>query len=138
MAIRALLAVIFALGCALAIYFLAQPAFAHMKDRPDLDGWFMQLKSRSHGLCCDYSEATAIADVDWRTTDTDKCIKFEDGDKGQYCVRLDDKWFLVPDAALVDDPNKFGQSMVWPVWYGDAEDPHRRLFIRCFMPGAGI
>ena len=77
-----------------------------------LKEWFDHLASRN-GLCC------AFAD-DWDTQD------------GHYRVRIQGEWIVVPDAAVVTEPNRFGPAVVWP--YIDRFGTTR---IRCFMPGAG-
>ena len=55
-----------------------------------------------------------------------------DTQDGHYRVHLYGEWILVPDDAVVTEPNKFGPSVVWP--YVDAEGAMR---IRCFLPGSG-
>ena len=47
-------------------------------------------------------------------------------------MRLNGQWIVVPDAALVTEPNKFGPAVVWP--YQDATGATQ---IRCFIPGSG-
>lgn len=84
-----------------------------------LHAWFDQLAS-SKGLCCSFADGVTIQDVDWDTRD------------GRYRVRLHGEWILVPDSALVTEPNRFGPAVVWP--YMDADGVTQ---IRCFMPGAG-
>jgi hypothetical protein len=81
--------------------------------------WFDQLASE-RGLCCSFADGRAIADVDWDTQD------------GRYRVRLNGEWLVVPDAAVVKEPNKYGRAVVWP--YMDANGATQ---IRCFLPGAG-
>jgi len=94
----------------------------------DLDGryansplkqWFDQLAS-GKGLCCSFADGFSVQDVDWDTQD------------GRYRVRLQGEWVVVPDAAVVSEPNRFGPAVVWP--YLDAMGATQ---IRCFMPGAG-
>jgi len=85
-----------------------------------LKAWFDQLAS-SKGLCCSFADGVSVQDVDWDTT-TD----------GRYRVRLDGKWVVVPDAAVVTEPNRFGPAVVWPY-----QDINGATQIRCFMPGAG-
>ena len=94
----------------------------------DLDGryansplkqWFDQLASEN-GLCCSFVDGFSVNDVDWDTKD------------GRYRVRLQGEWVVVPDEALVTEPNRFGPAVVWP--YLDASGATQ---IRCFMPGAG-
>lgn len=102
---------------AVLIVFLSTFAIAHDHSRPDLDSWFKGLQSQGKMPCCDGSDATSLQDPDW---------KFEDG---HYVVRLEGKWVVVPDAALVTVPNKFGPALVWP-YYKDGMP-----IVRCFMPG---
>ena len=95
----------------------------------DLDGryansplkqWFDQLAS-GKGMCCSFADGVSVQDVDWDTQD------------GRYRVRLQGEWVIVPDAAVVTEPNRFGPAVVWP--YLDATGATQ---IRCFMPGAGV
>lgn len=80
---------------------------------------FDQLKS-GKGLCCSFADGVTIKDVDWDVLG------------GHYRVRLDGKWLVVPDAAVVTEPNRYGRAVVWP--YQDASGATQ---IRCFMPGSG-
>lgn len=84
-----------------------------------LHAWFDQLAS-GKGLCCSFADGFSIRDVDWDTQD------------GRYRVRLQGEWIVVPDAAVVTEPNRFGPAVVWP--YMDAKGETQ---IRCFLPGAG-
>ena len=61
-----------------------------------------------------------MQDVDWDTQD------------GHYRVRIYGQWLVVPDDAVVTEPNRFGPAVVWP--YNDRSGNTQ---IRCFMPGAG-
>ena len=84
-----------------------------------LKAWFDQLAS-GKGPCCSFADGVSIADVDWDTRD------------GHYRVRLDGRWQVVPDDAVVTEPNKFGPAVVWPY-----QEVGGGTQIRCFMPGAG-
>ncbi len=84
-----------------------------------LKRWFDQLAS-GKGLCCSFADGVSVEDVDWDTRD------------GHYRVRLHGQWIVVPEAALVTEPNRFGPAVVWP--YQDTEGTTQ---IRCFIPGAG-
>ena len=93
----------------------------------DLDGryansslkpWFDSLAS-GRGLCCSFADGVRIEDVDWDTQD------------GHYRVRLHGKWVVVPEMALVTEPNKFGPAVVWPFL-----EVSGNVQIRCFMAGA--
>ena len=110
--------VVIALGsCAIMIW----PAFprdhggGHATD--PLHAWFDQLAS-GKGLCCSFADGVSVQDVDWDTRE------------GRYRVRLHGEWILVPDNALVTEPNRAGVAIVWP--YLDSDGMTQ---IRCFLPG---
>jgi hypothetical protein len=46
-------------------------------------------------------------------------------------VRIDGEWVVVPDNAVITEPNRVGRTMVWPI-----RDGVGGLYIRCFMPGS--
>jgi hypothetical protein len=50
-----------------------------------------------------------VQDVDWDTQDA------------HYRVRIYGQWFVVPDDAVVTEPNRFGPAVVWP--YNQLEPP---------------
>jgi hypothetical protein len=83
-----------------------------------LKQWFDGLAS-GKGLCCSFADGASVRDVDW------------DSQNGHYRVRLHGEWLVVPDAAVVTEPNRFGPAVVWPY------DEGGRTQIRCFIPGAG-
>ena len=126
--LRLALAIVAAFVIALVVISLAVllAPRAHARDDgryagmdPVLHAWFDRLAS-GKGLCCSFADGFAIEDVDWDTQD------------GKYRVRLDGEWTVVPDSAVVTEPNKYGRAVVWP--YMDADGATR---IRCFLPGAG-
>ena len=84
-----------------------------------LKPWFDRLASEK-GLCCSFADGVSVQDVDWDTQD------------GHYRVRIYGQWLVVPDDAVVTEPNRFGPAVVWP--YNDRSGNTQ---IRCFMPGAG-
>ena len=84
-----------------------------------LKPWLDRLAS-GKGLCCSFADGFSVQDVDWDTQD------------GQYRVRIYGQWFVVPDDAVVAEPNRFGPAVVWPY-----NDRYGNTQIRCFMPGAG-
>jgi hypothetical protein len=111
---------------AIALISTALPAGARDDGRYEgspLKSWFDSLAS-GKGLCCSFADGQTIEDVDWDTQ--------RDGDRVVYRVRIDGQWIVVPDAALVTQPNKFGSAVVWPYKDGDGVTQ-----IRCFLPGAG-
>ena len=84
-----------------------------------LKPWFDRLAS-GKGLCCSFADGFSVQDVDWDTKD------------GHYRVRIYGQWFVVPEDAVVAEPNRFGPAVVWPY-----NDRYGNTQIRCFMPGAG-
>jgi hypothetical protein len=101
---------------------IAFPAMAKDDGRfanSPLKSWFDKLAS-GKGLCCSFADGVRVEDPDWDTGD------------GHYRVRLNGSWIVVPDSAVVTEPNKFGAAVVWP--YQDASGTTQ---IRCFIPGAG-
>jgi hypothetical protein len=84
-----------------------------------LHAWFDQLAS-GKGLCCSFADGFSIQDVDWDTRE------------GRYRVRLHGEWIVVPENAVVSEPNKYGPAVVWPYM-----DINGATQIRCFLPGAG-
>jgi len=48
---------------------------------------------------------------------------------GSYRVRIDGEWVMVPDGAVVTQPDKTGRAVVWKYYI----DSHPRA--RCFMRG---
>lgn len=87
-----------------------------------LKSWFDTLKS-GKGLCCSDADGTALADVDWESS------------QGRYRVRVEGEWWEVPDEAVITEPNRAGRTMVWPVFYRSLGQKVR-VDIRCFMPGS--
>ncbi len=115
-------------GTAASVVALCMLVFvpSHVSARDDgryanspLKAWFDQLAS-GKGLCCSFADGVSVEDVDWDTQD------------GRYRVRIQGQWVLVPEAAVVVEPNRFGPAVVWP--YQDAAGSTQ---IRCFLPGAG-
>jgi len=100
------------------------PNHSHARDdgrffNSPLKEWLDRLASRN-GLCCAFADGVSVQDVDWDTQD------------GHYRVRIQGEWIVVPDAAVVTEPNRFGPAVVWPY-----NDRYGNTQIRCFMPGAG-
>jgi hypothetical protein len=116
------------------IAFFLTPAVSYARDDgrfadSPLKPWFDKLAS-GKGLCCSFAEGLAIKDVDW---DTATVADASGVPHVAYRVRVYGQWIIVPDAAVVTEPNRFGPAVVWP--YQDAIGATQ---IRCFMPGAGM
>ena len=82
-----------------------------------LKPWFDGLRS-GKGPCCSDADGSVVLDADWESVN------------GHYRVRVEGKWWDVPDEAVVTEPNRFGRTMVWPVRLDGIVS-----WIRCFMPG---
>jgi hypothetical protein len=82
-----------------------------------LKPWFDGLRS-GKGPCCSDADGMVIADPDWESKE------------GHYRVRLDGEWIMVPDDAVITEPNRAGRTMVWPV------KGSLGTSIRCFLPGS--
>ena len=87
-----------------------------------LKPWFDKLHSKGGALCCSDADGNVVQDPDWETKD------------GHYRVRIEGEWLDVPDDAVIEEPNKFGRTMVWP-WVEHYLNGKVRIRIRCFMPG---
>jgi hypothetical protein len=112
----------FALAAIAACLLVLTPAKARDDGRysnDPLHAWFDQLAS-GKGLCCSFADGFSVRDVDWDTQN------------GRYRVKLHGEWIVVPDDAVVKEPNRFGPAVVWPYM-----DVNGATQIRCFMPGAG-
>ena len=54
-------------------------------------------------MCCAFADGVSLQDVDWDTQD------------GHYRARIQGEWIVVPDDAVVTEPNRFGPAVVWPI-----------------------
>jgi len=108
---------------------LSGPASAHDYQHPELKQWFMSLHNQHGSPCCDGDDAAHVEDADWDTA----CKESE----CHYRVRLEGKWYDVPEHAVVTGPNKSGTALVWATRYGGLPGSDSTYGIRCFMPGSG-
>lgn len=111
-------------------FMIALTAFMYSIDftmGADLDGrytqspnheWVKSLHSPAGSWCCDISDGHALVDADWRT------------EGGRYQVKVSDVWVTVPDDAVITEPNRIGQTIVWFMFSGG------KPFVTCFLPGA--
>jgi len=106
---------------------LIAPAFAHSPEHfaqmgEENEQWMRGLKNGKEQLCCDGRDGyDAIYDTH----------------EGHYRVLLYGKYWVVPDNAVIKEPNKIGVAQVWyqTLW---SVDKVPTPTIRCFIPGAGI
>lgn len=85
----------------------------------DLKSWFNGLHS-GRGLCCSVADGRTVADPDWGT------------EGNHYWVRIDGKRMIVPDDAVIIEPNRAGTAIAWPMTMQDGS-----VTIRCFIAGGG-
>lgn len=105
---------------AVGLMLLAMPAVARDDGRyanSPLKPWFESLRSE-FGACCSDSDAFVVFDPDWES------------EAGHYRVRINGEWVVVPDGAVITQPNRAGRTMVWRHFI----DGHPR--VHCFMPGS--
>ena len=95
--------------------------------------WWNGLAS-GKGLCCSFADGKKVEDVDWDTPQI--CAGSSETGKLEcrvyYRIKLHGELIIVPDAAVVTEPNRFGPAVVWPYMDSDGKTQ-----IRCFLPGAG-
>ncbi|WP_438745926.1 hypothetical protein [Bradyrhizobium sp. U531] len=104
----------------IGLMLLATAALAHDHGyyaSSPLKQWFESLQSE-FGKCCTDADGYIVSDADWESS------------RGRYRVLIDDEWVIVPDGAVITQPNRFGRTMVWRHHI----DGHPR--VRCFMPGS--
>lgn len=89
---------------------------AHDHSRPALTDWLKTLKNQKNDSCCDGNDTDAIDD--WETKDS------------RYRVKFRGQWYDVPEAAIVDGPNKAGDALLW------MNKGYLGFSVRCFMPGS--
>ena len=103
----------------------ASYAHAHDMDHPERTPWMAALQNASGVLCCDFSDANATKDVTWD-------IFRDPAGVAHFKVFMEGGWVVVPDSAVVNQPNKYGIPMIW-TYHSDGV-----LQIRCFLPGGGM
>ena len=88
-----------------------------------LQPWFESLRNKLGLYCCAKADGHALDDGEWDMKDNN------------YRVFIQGEWTVVPDAAVLLGPNKFGKAIVWfrEPW-GVTPNTH----IQCFLPGSGV
>lgn len=98
----------------------------HFAVSDNMKQWFDTLRSKK-GPCCSDADGSVIKDTDWDTAD------------GHYRVFIEGKWLVVPDDAVIKEPNLYGPTMVWPIRSNGQTYGYNVngavVDIRCFMPG---
>jgi len=106
----------------LALLANARPGQYTQSTNPEVGKWFHdQIMPGTTQRCCDISDGAFVE---------------EDIRDGHYWVRWEKskgRWIPVPDAVVINEPNKWGQAAVW--WAGK-DDGTDEIYVRCFVPGA--
>ena len=115
------------IGPTLAVVALCMSVFVASNVSARDDGRYAKSRSMRGSIsspaakaCVVRSPTASAQDVDWDTQD------------GRYRVRLHGEWIVVPEAAVVTEPNRFGPAVVWP--YKDADGATRRSVASCRAP----
>lgn len=108
---------------AFAIVALLSMSGAYSRDdgryaQSPLKDWFNSLTNKHRVPCCSVADGVTIKDADW------------DIQNGSYRVFLEGQWLVVPDDAVITEPNRFGSAVVWPI-----KDPSGKTIVRCFIAG---
>lgn len=98
---------------------------------PKTRQWFRDQKVPGSDIkCC--SEADGVfAEEEIRGTHYWVRFVAKQYNDGAPTTEIESGWMQVPDEAVIHEPNRHGAAVVWWGWQD-------RLFIRCFIPGAGI
>jgi hypothetical protein len=107
-----------------------KPEYAQLS--PKMQMWFQGLRAPGNQVvpCCDLADGKAPEDQD---------VEYDtQGD--HYRVRIRGKWYVVPDDAVIKQPNLYGRTVVWYYFYNknEVEGEEPTVIIRCFMPGGGV
>ena len=90
----------------------------HQYDSSPNHEWVKSLHSPRGDWCCDITDGHAVLDADWDSKD------------GHYRVRVEGQWVDVPDSAVIAEPNRLGQTIVWLTHVSGVP------IVTCFLPGA--
>jgi hypothetical protein len=113
-----LLAALAAASLSPSVAFATDPDGKYSKANPEMAKWFEQLRSPAGEACCALSDGNTLQDSEWRSRD------------GHYEVFIRGDWVLVPDSAVIAEPNLYGRTVVWPYY------ENGRPSARCFLPGS--
>ena len=107
--------------CLLPVLSFTVPTFARDYGQynhiaPQVRDWVKGLKDRGGVGCCDTADGFPPEAV-W------------DIGGGRYRVMIGGKWYDVPEAALILEPNRLGYAVVWYI------SINGEIQIRCFIPG---
>ena len=120
-----------AVGLGVAGFFDIGTAYPHDPDRPELNGWFKNLKNKAGESCCDGGDGQH-AEAEWDMAERGYRVLL----KHPHRPNEPAKWFDVPYSAVIDKPNISGIAMVWWAPSYDMDGSVTPMW-RCFIAGAG-
>lgn len=97
---------------------LARDDGRYAQSDPGIKEWIRGLKNSKGEGCCDTADGYP-AEVQYDTAE------------GQYRVRIDGAWYIVPDHAVITKPNRLGYAVVWYIHIDGVPQ------VKCFIPGGG-
>jgi hypothetical protein len=112
----------FSLLLAAALILVRDPTGKWAGDQ--LQPWFESLRNKNGLYCCAKADGHPLDDSEWDIKDNN------------YRVLVQGQWTVVPDDAVISDPNKFGKAIVW--FRGDPWGATPNTRILCFLPGSGV
>jgi hypothetical protein len=99
-----------------------------------LKSWMDKLSS-GNGVCCSFADGISIADIDWNIEGGHYRVWFCRAglfdSHFPWPAGCASEWIVIPDNAVVTEPNRLGTAVLWPF-----VDAMGNTQIRCFMPGA--
>ncbi len=122
--VRLLLSVMFTAVILVAIWL---PVRAHSPDHfaqmgEEKEKWLRGLKNETGALCCSGKDGF---DAEYDTQGN------------SYRVLLYGSYWVVPDEAVVKEPNRMGVAQVWYTTFWSADGVPKPQ-IRCFIPAGGV
>ena len=86
---------------------------------PDIKTWIEGLTDELGVNCCAISDGVRPEEAEWDVL------------RDRYRVKIQGRWYTVPNGSVIKSPNRLGYAVVW--YYSDTEF----VIIRCFLPGSG-
>lgn len=93
---------------------------------PALEAWTKTLTDETGVSCCTLVNGFRPTEVEWVMG------------ANYYRVKIQGKWVLVPDEAVVKGPNRLGYAAVWYDIDYDINLDDSSIEIRCFLPGPAV
>ncbi len=102
---------------------MARDSGQYDKVDPAIREWVQGLTDKSGKSCCETADGHP-AEYEW------------DIAANGYRVRIEGRWYPVPEDAVIHEPNRLGYATVWYWWSWDISGK-KTHHIRCFLPGPG-